>query len=134
MRRYPNYTYLSLTTREAINVGHKVYIQDLITSGQLEERLGRPARPGAHARLPVRQPEDDRRARAGHEHRRASVYPQAARRHRDSEQARLPDGPAERKIEGEHSLSRNTGEDTAAGVSHRREGWLTTRHCSSARG
>jgi ferredoxin/flavodoxin---NADP+ reductase len=40
VRRYPNYTYLPLTTREADTVGHKVYIQDLITSGQLEERLG----------------------------------------------------------------------------------------------
>ena len=40
MRRYPRYIYLSLTTREAGNVGQKVYIQDLITSGQLEERLG----------------------------------------------------------------------------------------------
>lgn len=39
-RRYPNYTYLSLTTREATNAGQKVYIQDLISSGQLEERLG----------------------------------------------------------------------------------------------
>ena len=39
-RRYPNYTYLSLTTREAETVTHKVYIQDLISSGQLEERLG----------------------------------------------------------------------------------------------
>ena len=39
-RRYPNYTYLSLTTREADNAGNKVYIQDLITSGRLEERLG----------------------------------------------------------------------------------------------
>jgi ferredoxin/flavodoxin---NADP+ reductase len=39
-RRYPNYTYLSLTTREADNAGRKVYIQDLITSGQVEERLG----------------------------------------------------------------------------------------------
>jgi ferredoxin/flavodoxin---NADP+ reductase len=45
MRRYPNYTYLSLTTREAANVGHKVYIQDLITSGQLEEKLGQPLNP-----------------------------------------------------------------------------------------
>jgi ferredoxin--NADP+ reductase len=45
MRRYPNYTYLSLTTREAANVGHKVYIQDLIISGQLEERLGQPLDP-----------------------------------------------------------------------------------------
>lgn len=41
MRRYPNYKYLALTTREADTVSHKVYIQDLITSGQLEERLGR---------------------------------------------------------------------------------------------
>jgi ferredoxin--NADP+ reductase len=42
MRRYPRYVYLSLTTREAVNTGQKVYIQDLITSGQLEERLGAP--------------------------------------------------------------------------------------------
>ncbi|MCI0335341.1 MAG: ferredoxin--NADP reductase [Planctomycetes bacterium] len=40
MRRHANYTYLALTTREAQNVGQKVYIQDLLTSGQLEERLG----------------------------------------------------------------------------------------------
>src|SRR5262245_42072575 len=40
-RRHPNYSYLPLTTREA-GVGKKVYIQDLITSGQLEETLGRP--------------------------------------------------------------------------------------------
>lgn len=39
-QRFPNYKYLSLTTREANNTGQKVYIQDLITSGQLEERLG----------------------------------------------------------------------------------------------
>jgi ferredoxin--NADP+ reductase len=45
MRRYPNYTFLGLTTREAETVEHKVYIQDLITSGQLEERLGRPLDP-----------------------------------------------------------------------------------------
>jgi ferredoxin/flavodoxin---NADP+ reductase len=45
MRRHPNYTYLSLTTREAQNAGQKVYIQDLITSGQLEERLGKPLDP-----------------------------------------------------------------------------------------
>jgi ferredoxin--NADP+ reductase len=40
MMRYPDYTYLSLTTRENITDGRKVYIQDLITSGQLEEHLG----------------------------------------------------------------------------------------------
>lgn len=45
MRRYPRYTYLPLTTREADNAGRKVYIQDLITSGQLEERLGAPLDP-----------------------------------------------------------------------------------------
>jgi ferredoxin--NADP+ reductase len=45
MRRYPSYTYLTLTTREAATVKHKVYIQDLITSGQLEERLGEPLDP-----------------------------------------------------------------------------------------
>jgi ferredoxin--NADP+ reductase len=45
MRRYANYTYLSLTTREAMTAGRKVYIQDLITSGQLEERLTAPLDP-----------------------------------------------------------------------------------------
>ncbi|HJT75565.1 MAG TPA: ferredoxin--NADP reductase [Gemmataceae bacterium] len=45
MRRHPNYTFLGLTTREADTVNHKVYIQDLITSGQLEERLGQPLDP-----------------------------------------------------------------------------------------
>ena len=44
----PTITYLSFTTREADTVSHKVYIQDLISSGQLEERLGQtldPAQP-----------------------------------------------------------------------------------------
>jgi ferredoxin--NADP+ reductase len=45
MRRFPNYTYLSLTTREAETVNHKVYIQDLITSGDLERKLGEPLDP-----------------------------------------------------------------------------------------
>lgn len=44
-RRYPNYIYLPLTTREADNAGRKVYIQDLISSGQLEQRLGAPLDP-----------------------------------------------------------------------------------------
>lgn len=39
MGRYPQYTYLALTTREA-GTTRKVYIQDLIVSGELEERLG----------------------------------------------------------------------------------------------
>lgn len=45
MRKYPNYTYLSLTTREADNRNQKVYIQDLIASGQMEDRLRRPLDP-----------------------------------------------------------------------------------------
>ena len=40
MKRYPHYTYLPLTTREKENLEHKVYIQDLITSGDLERILG----------------------------------------------------------------------------------------------
>jgi ferredoxin--NADP+ reductase len=42
--RFPNYTYLSLTTREP-GVTRKVYIQELIESGELEERLGAPLDP-----------------------------------------------------------------------------------------
>jgi ferredoxin--NADP+ reductase len=42
MRRYPHYTYLSLTTREADTIQKKVYIQDLIQSGELEKCLGQP--------------------------------------------------------------------------------------------
>jgi ferredoxin--NADP+ reductase len=45
MGRYPRYTYLSLTTREEADSGNKVYIQDLIESGELERRLGRPLDP-----------------------------------------------------------------------------------------
>ena len=47
MKQFSNYTYLSLTTREAVTGGHKVYIQDLIESGQLEERLGRTLDPAS---------------------------------------------------------------------------------------
>lgn len=43
--RYPNYEYVVLTTREPENEGNKVYIQDYITSGQLEEALGAPLDP-----------------------------------------------------------------------------------------
>jgi ferredoxin--NADP+ reductase len=41
MAAHPNYTYLPLTTREDVGPGGKVYIQDLITSGTLQERLDR---------------------------------------------------------------------------------------------
>ncbi|HSQ57137.1 MAG TPA: ferredoxin--NADP reductase [Gemmata sp.] len=44
MGRYANYKYLPLTTREAGQT-RKVYIQDLITSGELEELLGAPLNP-----------------------------------------------------------------------------------------
>ncbi len=40
MRRFPQYTYLSLTTREPEAAGHKKYVQDLIASGEVEERIG----------------------------------------------------------------------------------------------
>jgi ferredoxin--NADP+ reductase len=43
--RYPSYKYLPLTTREPGNEGNKVYIQDLITSGSLEEEMGAPLDP-----------------------------------------------------------------------------------------
>jgi ferredoxin--NADP+ reductase len=40
MKRFRNYRYLSLTTREGGEGSRKVYIQDLIQSGQLEEVIG----------------------------------------------------------------------------------------------
>ena len=45
VERYPAYRYLTLTTREPENEGNKVYIQELITSGQLETELGGPLDP-----------------------------------------------------------------------------------------
>jgi ferredoxin--NADP+ reductase len=52
MGMHPNYQYIVLATREADTVGQKVYIQDLITSGQLEAKLGRPLDPaGTHVFL-----------------------------------------------------------------------------------
>jgi len=45
MERYPVYRYVTLTTREPENEGRKVYIQDLIKSGRLEEELGAPLDP-----------------------------------------------------------------------------------------
>ena len=72
MRRYSIYTYLTLTTREAATVKRKVYIQDLITSGQLEEHLGHPLDPAqTHVYLcgnprmigaPVKDPNTGQRA------------------------------------------------------------------------
>ena len=51
-RTYSNYSYMTLTTREPQNLDRahpeyvgKQYIQQLITSGQLEERLGHPLVP-----------------------------------------------------------------------------------------
>jgi ferredoxin--NADP+ reductase len=43
--RYPRYRYVTITTREPENEGNKVYIQDLIASGQIEEELGAPLDP-----------------------------------------------------------------------------------------
>ena len=50
--RYPNYRYVTLTTREPENEGRKMYIQDLIESGQLEDDLGAKLDPaGTHVFL-----------------------------------------------------------------------------------
>ena len=37
---HPNYHYITLTTREAHNLNRKVYIQDLVSTGELEEHTG----------------------------------------------------------------------------------------------
>ena len=51
MARYTNYRYLPLTTREA-GVTRKVYVQDLIETGELDRHLGRPLDPAtAHVFL-----------------------------------------------------------------------------------
>jgi ferredoxin--NADP+ reductase len=47
MSLYPNYTYLSLTTREPGTAGRKVYLQDLVASGQLEQTLGQALDPAS---------------------------------------------------------------------------------------
>ena len=52
VERYPNYDYFTFTTREPENEGKKIYIQDLVTSGRLEEVLGAPLDPeGTHVFL-----------------------------------------------------------------------------------
>ena len=38
--RWPNYRYLAITTREAEDIARKVYIQDLLESGHLDDLLG----------------------------------------------------------------------------------------------
>jgi ferredoxin/flavodoxin---NADP+ reductase len=43
--RYPNYKYVAVTTREPENEGKRVYIQDMIESGQVEAELGEPLDP-----------------------------------------------------------------------------------------
>jgi ferredoxin/flavodoxin---NADP+ reductase len=43
--KYSNYEYITLTTREPENEGRKVYIQDMIVSGDLEKALGAPLDP-----------------------------------------------------------------------------------------
>ena len=43
--KWPNYRYSVLTTREPENEGNKVYIQDLVRSGEIEDILGAPLDP-----------------------------------------------------------------------------------------
>jgi len=40
MEQFPNYRYVGLATRESSSGGSKKYLQDLITSGELEDYLG----------------------------------------------------------------------------------------------
>jgi ferredoxin--NADP+ reductase len=42
MAQYRQYTFHPMATREPSSAGKKVYIQDLFSSGQLEEMVGRP--------------------------------------------------------------------------------------------
>ena len=45
VKMFPNYRYIELTTREPWNKDNKVYIQDLVGSGKLEEEIGQPLDP-----------------------------------------------------------------------------------------
>lgn len=47
MAAHSNYYYVPLTTREASSGGKKVYIQEMITSGEIEKRLGKALDPSA---------------------------------------------------------------------------------------
>ncbi len=44
-KKYPNLSYHALTTRETGNLQNKVYAQDYIESGQLEDKIGRKMSP-----------------------------------------------------------------------------------------
>lgn len=46
-QRYDNYQYLSLTTRESDTVKNKIYIQDLLKTGGLEDHLGHSLNPAS---------------------------------------------------------------------------------------
>ena len=81
-RDYPNYKYIPLTTREE-NAGKKVYVQDLITSGDARTTTGEFLGPGGDPRLFVRQSQDDRRAGQEFADARTSI-PAAARRGRSA--------------------------------------------------
>ena len=45
VERYPEYRYVTVTTREPEDFNNKVYIQDVIASGRVEEELGAPLDP-----------------------------------------------------------------------------------------
>jgi ferredoxin--NADP+ reductase len=45
--RCSNYRYITLTTREQHNLANKLYIQDLVRTGELEKRINRPLDPAA---------------------------------------------------------------------------------------
>ena len=55
--RYPNYRYLPIITR---GVERKRYVQDLLSDGELEERLGA-VLPAQHIRVHLEMTNDQRR-------------------------------------------------------------------------
>ncbi len=47
MKKFPNYVHIPLTTRDAAAGSRKMYIQDLISTGELERRMGKKLDPAS---------------------------------------------------------------------------------------
>ena len=119
MGQFPNYKYLPLTTREP-----RADAEGLHPGPDHERGTGgaprRGARPGDDARVPVRQPEDDRRPVKDKET-GASDVPAAARRDRDPGGARVPGRRVGGEVQGEHPLRRILVTGGGADGGHQRD-------------
>ena len=102
MGEYPNYKYLALTTREP-GLTKKVYIQDLITSGELEEQLGTKLDPASTHVFLCGNPKmiGVPAARQGD---RSNDVSAASRGHRGAGEPRVPRRRVGDQVQGEHSL------------------------------